>query len=112
MLTSKNTAEALPLREPQDVSGNAQTGNGRKLHVTLCDSKLKSKTISLYRCNLITVQSHIDALGFEQRLLVDANGQIYTGHCATFIPKSLNRISDRNSSQYIHCITGISDFRF
>ena len=49
----------------------------------------------LYRCGLLTHESHIDQLGYEQRLLVDQNGSLYTGYCTTFIPRSVNRLTDR-----------------
>ena len=57
----------------------------------------------LYRCGLLTQDSHIDQLGYEKRLLVDQNGSLYTGYCTTFIPRSVNRLTDRIAKLRLFC---------
>ena len=57
--------------------------------------KTRTSTLVLLDCELLSQDSHLDALGFEQRLLVDQTcGEIYTGVCATFIPRSTIGLSD------------------
>ena len=57
----------------------------------------------LYRCGLLSHDSHIDQLGYETRLLVDQNGSLYTGYCTTFIPRSVNRLADRIEKLRLFC---------
>ena len=57
----------------------------------------------LYRCGLLSHESHIDQLGYEKRLLVDQNGSLYTGYCTTFIPRSVNRLTDRIEKLRLFC---------
>ena len=57
----------------------------------------------LYRCGLISQDFHIDQLGYEKRLLVDQNGSLYTGYCTTFIPRSVNRLTDRVEKLRLFC---------
>ena len=57
----------------------------------------------LYRCGLLSHESHIDQLGYEKRLLVDQNGSLYTGYCTTFIPRSVNRLADRIEKLRLFC---------
>ena len=65
--------------------------------------ELYRKQMILYRCGLLSHDSHIDQLGYEQRLLVDQNGSLYTGYCTTFIPRSVNRLADRIEKLRIFC---------
>ena len=57
----------------------------------------------LYRCGLLSQDSHIDQLGYEKRLLVDQNGSLYTGYCTTFIPRSVIRLTDRVEKLRLFC---------
>merc|ERR1711892_340255 len=58
-------------------------------------AKSRTSHLSLLDCELLSSDSHLDALGFEQRLLVDQTcGDIYTGLCATFMPRSLLGLAD------------------
>ena len=61
------------------------------------------KQMILYRCGLLSHESHIDQLGYEKRLLVDQNGSLYTGYCTTFIPRSVNRLTDRIEKLRLFC---------